>query len=86
MSTVFSKNLFLATALAILIAIAFWLWAAPKQPPLPTFGSSVADSVNEGVARYGAEGFAKKSDQEFRDAFARFQANGPKAPGMPAAK
>ena len=86
MSAVFSKKLFPAATLAILIAVGFWLWMSPKQPPLPTFGSSVADSVNEGVARYGAEGFAKKNDQEFRDALARFQADGPKAPGMPAAK
>jgi len=93
MSAVFSKNLFLAATLTILIAAAFGLWTSSRQPPLPTtqpplptFGGSVADSVNEGVARYGAEGFSKKSDQELRDALAKFQAYGPKVPGMPVAK
>jgi len=81
--------LFLVLALAILVAVGFWLLAPPKKQTLqtlPTFKNSVADSLNEGIERYGAEGFAKKNEQEFRDAFAKFQANGPKAPGMPAAK
>ncbi|MGX9144373.1 hypothetical protein [Mesorhizobium sp. 128a] len=86
MSTTFSKNLFLAAALAILIAVGFWQWAPSKKPALPTFKTSVAESLDDGIARYGAEGFAKKNEQEFRDAFAKFQANGPKVPGMPKAK
>lgn len=93
MSAVFSKNLFLVATLTMLTAVGFGLWSSSRQPPLPTtqpplptFGGSVADSVNAGVARYGAEGFSKKSEQEFRDAFAKFQAYGPKVPGMPIAK
>jgi hypothetical protein len=86
MSTTLGKNLFLAAALAILVAVGVWLFAPSKKQTLPTFKESVAESLNEGIERYGAEGFAKKNEQEFRDAFAKFRATGPKAPGMPAAK
>ncbi|UDL89378.1 hypothetical protein LGH82_30670 [Mesorhizobium sp. PAMC28654] len=86
MSAIFNKNVFLLVSLGILIVVGFWMWTAPKQPTLPTFGGSVANSLNDGIARYGAEGFREKNEQEFRDAFARFQAGGPKAPAEPKAE
>ena len=84
MSAIFNRNVLLAMALAVLTVVGFWLWIEPKQPAqLPTFSRSVAKSLDEGIARYGVEGFRKKNEQEFRDALSNFQKNGPKAPGTP---
>jgi hypothetical protein len=82
MSAIFNRNILLAIVLAMLAVAGFWLWNQPKPPALlPTFNSSVAKSLDEGIARYGVEGFHKKNEQEFLDALANFQKNGPKAPG-----
>ncbi|AZO53912.1 MULTISPECIES: hypothetical protein [unclassified Mesorhizobium] len=82
MQAVFNKNFLVSILFSGLILVGFWMLAKPKQPAqLPTFGDSVAKSLDDGVSRYGAEGFRKKNEQEFRDAVENFQKNGPKAPG-----
>lgn len=84
MSAILNRSVLLAMAVAVLTVVGFWLWTEREQPArLPTFGGSVAKSLDEGIARYGAEGFRKKNEQEFRDALANFQKNGPKAPATP---
>ena len=84
MQAVLNRNVLLAILFAALAVAGFWLLTKPKQPAqLPTFNSSVAKSLDEGIARYGVEGFRKKNEQEFLDALANFQKNGPKVPGTP---
>ncbi|RWP58008.1 hypothetical protein [Mesorhizobium sp.] len=84
MSVISNRSVLLAVALATLTIAGFWLATYLNQPAqLPTFSNSVAKSVEERVASYGAEGFRKKNEHEFRDALANFQKNGPKAPGAP---
>jgi hypothetical protein len=81
MQAIFNRNGFLVILIAALTVVAFWVLTKPKRPEqLPTFGSSVAKSLDDEIARYGAEGFRKKNEQEFLDALANFQKNGPKAP------
>ncbi|TPN78465.1 hypothetical protein FJ987_22775 [Mesorhizobium sp. CU2] len=81
MQAIFNRNVLLAILFSALTVVGFWLLTKPKQPAqLPTFSRSVAKSLDEGIARYGAEGFRKKNEQEFLDALANFQKNGPKAP------